>query len=123
MDIPIFPNHQAPKPREEVRIETLELQVYPDRFRVFVHVKVTPFLERPNLLMTVRDEDDRIAAELSVIETMHNDMEFTIHLRGKDDPAGAYTLTVDLYYETRNPPQDRRVEGFIVPAADEVDAQ
>lgn len=121
MDIPIFPSHQAPKPREEVRIEALELHVYPDRFRVFVHVRVTPFLERPNLLMTVRDEDDRIAAELSVIETMHHDMEFTIHLRGKDDPAGAYTLTVDLYYEMRNPPQDRRVEGFIVPAADEVD--
>lgn len=123
MEIPIFPSNQAPKPREEVRIEALELHVYPDRFRVFVHLQVTPFLERPNLLMTVRDADDRIAAELSVIETMHHDMEFTIHLRGKDDPAGAYTLTVDLYYETRNPPQDRKVEGFVVPAADEVDDQ
>lgn len=90
---------------------------YPDRFRVHIHLRVTPFLERPNLILTARNAEDRIVSELNVIETMHHDMEFTMHLRGLANPAGVYTLTVDLFYETRNPPQDRRIETFEIPEA------
>jgi hypothetical protein len=118
MNIPIFPAHQAPKPREEVQIEALDIALYPDRLRVLLHVQVTPFLERPNLLLVVRDERDRIVGELSIIETMHHDMEFTLHLRGiAGDPMGLYTVEADLYYETRNPPQATRVEAFEIPAS------
>ena len=48
---------------------------------------------------------------------MHHDMEFTLHIRGKDDPVGSYALTAELYYETRNPPQDQRQEGFQIAAS------
>jgi hypothetical protein len=117
MNITLF--DQAPQPKENVKIETLEVKVYPDRFRVFVHVAVTLFQERPNLLLVARDTDGRIAAEIDIIETMHHDLEFTLHLRGKTDPAGEYTLLADLFYETRNPPLDRRTVPFTVPTADE----
>ncbi|MCS7072428.1 MAG: hypothetical protein NZM00_13055 [Anaerolinea sp.] len=109
----------VPRPPEEVRILEVEHAVYPDRFRVYVHVRVTPFQVRPNLLIAVRADDGRVISELSVIETMHNDMEFTVHLRGLNDPAGAYTLLVDLFYETRNPPLDRREVPFVVPEAED----
>jgi hypothetical protein len=78
-------------------------------------VLVTAFLERPNLLLVAHNQEDVIVSELSIIETMHHDMEFTMHIRNVDDPAGVYTLTADLFYETRNPPQDRRIETFIIP--------
>ena len=117
MEIPIFPVGSAPKSRDEVRIENLEVTPYPDRFRVHIHLVVTPFLERPNLLLVAHTEGDRVVSELSVIETMHHDMEFTMHLRGLDDPAGMYTLSVDLFYETRHPPQDSMVEAFTIPPA------
>ena len=115
MDINLFPTDAVPKPKNEIRIEELEVIPYPDRFRIFIHIKVTAFLERPNLLLIAHDENDKLVSELNVIETMHHDMEFTMHLRGMDDPAGVYTLTADLFYETRNPPQDRRIESFTVP--------
>ncbi|MCL4248810.1 MAG: hypothetical protein KJ065_11755 [Anaerolineae bacterium] len=117
MDIPIFPSTEAPKPREEVRIEALDIALYRDRMRVLVHIHVTPFMERPNLLIMVRDANDRLVGELNVIETMHNDMEFTLHLRGVTDPTGWYTAEVDLFYETRHPPLDTRVEAFEIPAS------
>ncbi len=117
MDINFY--DEAPQPRENVRIEEIETAVYPDRFRVFVHIRVTLFQERPNLLLTARTASGKIAAELSIIETMHHNMEFTMHLRGLPDPAGTYTLTGEVYYETRNPPQDRHVVEFIVPEAAE----
>lgn len=119
MDLPFYENGQVPKPRDEVRIEDVEPVVYPDRFRLYIHIVVTPFLERPNLLITARASDSRIVAELSVIETMHFDMEFTMHLRNLQEPAGEYSLTIELYYESRNPPHDRRVITFIVPEAAE----
>jgi hypothetical protein len=118
-DIDFFEGQQAPKPREEVKIEELELVVYPDRFRLFLHIRLTPFMERPNLLVTARDAANRIVSEMSIIETMHNDMEFTMHIRNVQEPAGEYTLTADLYYETRNPPQDRQTINFTVPEAAE----
>ena len=115
MDIPILPPEYAPKPREEVKIEALDVAIYPDRMRVLVHVHVTPFMERPNLLISVRNDTDRLVGELNIIETMHNDMEFTLHLRGVDNPTGWYTVEADLFYETRKPPQDNRVEAFEIP--------
>jgi hypothetical protein len=121
MDIPIFPTSTPPKPKSEIRIEQLEVTPYPDRWRIHIHLVVTPFLERPNLLLVAHDENDRIVSELNVIETMHHDMEFTLHLRGMNDPAGIYTLTADLFYDTRNPPQDRRIETFIVPLIQDTD--
>lgn len=117
MDIPIFPSDKTPQPKDTIRIEEVEIAVYPDRFRVFVHIVVTAFQERPNLLLVMHDEDDRIVSELNVIETMHHDMEFTMHIRNTDDPTGVYTVTVDLFYESKNPPQDRHIETFVVPEA------
>lgn len=117
MDIQFF--NEAPQPKDNVRIEALDLVVYPDRFRVFFNIRVTLFQERPNLLIIARDADGRIAAEMNIIETMHHDMEFTMHLRGKSDPAGDYTLTAEVFYETRNPPLDTRIVPFVVPNADD----
>jgi hypothetical protein len=117
MEIPLFDMGGAPQPREKVKIESVKVEPYPDRFRVWVEVKVTPFQERPNLILTLHDDSDRNVAELNVIETMHANMEFTMHLRGVPEPAGAYALTVELFYETRNPPHDSQITGFMIPEA------
>jgi hypothetical protein len=116
MEINIFndPN-QIPQPREKIRIESLVAELYPDRHRVHVDVRVTMFLERPNLLIMLRNQDGKLIHELNVIETMHAHMEFTIHIRNVNDPAGDYTLDVELFYETRNPPQDTRSIEFTIP--------
>ncbi len=118
VEIPLFPSDRTPRPKSEVRIEHLEITPYQDRARIHIHIRLTPFSERPNLLLVAHDAHDRVVSELDIIETMHHDMEFTLHLRGAGDPAGVYTLTADLFYETRNPPLDRRVESFVVPTAD-----
>jgi hypothetical protein len=46
-------------------------------------------------------------------------MEFTRHIRHVDDPAGDYMLEAELFYETRNPPQDTASVNFTIPEADE----
>ncbi len=115
MDIQFFDNgNQTPQPREDVRIESVNVTPYPEGLRVHVAVQVTPFRERPNLMLVIHDDDDLVVSELNIIETMHAHMEFTMHLRGVEDPTGAYSLTVELFYETRNPPQDQHLKGFTI---------
>lgn len=116
MEINIFndPN-KVPQPKSDIKIEELRASIYPDRFRVRADIVVTAFQERPNLLLIMRDSSGKIVNELNIIATMHFEMDFTMHMRGMDDPAGDYTLEAELFYETRNPPQDTvRIE-FAIP--------
>lgn len=119
MNIEFVDPNQVPQPKHKIQIIGLEAIPYPDRRRVWIEVKVTPFQERPNLLLVLKNADGFIINELSVIETMHASMEFTIHIRTPNDPAGEYELDVELFYETRNPTQDRQSIVFAIPSEGE----
>lgn len=119
-DINIFDDpNQVPKPKDQICIERVQAAPYADRFRVYVEVEVTAFIERPNLIIVLRNTDGRIISELNVIATMHAKMDFTIHIRNVDDPAGDYTLDVELFYESRKPPQATASYNFTIPPANE----
>lgn len=120
MEINIFDDpNKVPKPKDEIKIESVAATVYRDRFRVRTDIVVTAFQERPNLLILMRDSAGTIVNELNIIATMHSEMDFTMHMRGMDDPAGDYTLEVELFYETRNPPQDTYQITFTIPDYEE----
>jgi hypothetical protein len=118
MTIDFFQSSDVPQPKEKIKIERLESQPYPDGWRVKITVEVTPFQERPNLEIRVLPSgDERPVATLSVIETMHRHMEFTVHIRGVPSPVGSYVTTVDLFYDDPALPQDHREEPFSVEVA------
>jgi len=98
MELNFFDSSEAPKPRDQVTIEALRATAYPDGWRVRVGVDVTPFQERPSLEIRLHTAAGREVAALSIIETMHRAMEFTIHIRGVNNPTGQYTLSADLYF-------------------------
>ncbi len=115
MEINLFNDaNSVPQPKHKVRIEDIGAVPYRDRFRVKVNLKLTPFQERPNLLIVARRSDGLAVSDLDVIATMHFENEFTMHIRGLDDPTGEYKLTAELYYETRDPPQDQAEIDFII---------
>lgn len=89
---------EGPRPPEEVQIERLAARVYPDGRRVRVDVKITPFLQRPNLEFTIFNAAGQPVASLSVIESMDHTFEMTAHLRGPQ-PVGPHTLRAELFYD------------------------
>jgi len=119
MEINLFndPN-LVPQPKDRVYIEEFIATPYPDRFRVKVGLKITPFQERPNLVIVAHRNDGKQVSDLDIIATMHYDNEYTLHIRGIDDPQGDYTLTAELYYDSRNPPQDKKQTSFSIPVED-----
>jgi hypothetical protein len=107
-------NEREPQSNENVFIEKLIALPYPDGYRILVELQMTPFEECPNLLLTVHDDNDLLVSELDVFEVVSDVIDFTLHLRDVDDPTGVYSLTVELFYESKNPPQDHRIVGFSV---------
>ena len=83
--------------REEVRFNNLGLYVYEDGQRVAIDFDLTPFMERPSILVQVWNAGGEEAASLSVIEAMHPNFNLTLHLRDdvRKDP---YKVEAILYY-------------------------
>ena len=102
-------------PRDQVRLDRLTATPFADRRRVKVEVDVTPFRERPDLEIVIYDGTGRIVASSSVIASMQFKMEFNLHLRNLSNPAGDYTVQVQLYYEDIQSPQDTRATTIIIP--------
>jgi len=90
-----------PQPRERIRIENLAAQPYEDGHRVRLEIRLTPFrpADRPSLEITTTNPEGRPISLQSIIETVHNEIGITIHLREPTRPHGVYTFHADLYYE------------------------
>lgn len=114
MDINFVEPQNVPQPKDKVKITTLGARPYPDGWRVRVNIDVTPFQERPNLEVYLHTVEGVAVAQLSVIETMHKSMEFTIHIRNVMTPDADYVLSADLYYGERDQVQDHAEARFTI---------
>ena len=105
-------------PPDEVRIERVRAVPYPDRRRVRVEVDVTPFRERPNLEIAIRNDAGKVVATTSVVAAMAFHLAFTLHLRDGGEAGPAYEVIVLLYYDDPLAPQDRRQVPLALAEAD-----
>lgn len=121
MTINFFQPGDVPQPPDKVKIELLEASVYPDGWRVKVEIHVTPFQKRPSLEIALIKREDvdtgKIVANLSIIETMHPKMEFTMHIRNVDTPTGDYLVKTALFF--REAPEEGELENKPLVAIDE----
>ncbi len=94
-------SYQPPEdglPPQEVRIQGLRAEPWSeDRQRYHIHLEVTPFLERPDIEVTIYNEDGEALSNISIIESIDTRMAFTMHLRGEPGN-GALTLSASLTY-------------------------
>ncbi len=108
MTISFFEPGDVPQPPDKVKIELLEAEPHSEGWRVKINIHVTPFQQRPNLeinlLKQMVDGSANSVANFSIIETMHPRMEFTMHIRGVDDPYGDYQLQTMLFYRDQPDP-------------------
>jgi len=94
-----FPDDLVPRAAPgETRILELRAEPYPDRNRVRINMEITPFQTRPHVDVTLTDSDGNEVATTSLVEPISWKLEFTLHVRGKADPAGSYHLEANLYY-------------------------
>lgn len=112
---------EVPVPKEQVAIENVSFEPLPDGRRVRVSIRLTPFLDRPNLDISLLTPDGRQASSLSIVEALERHMDFTLHIRDRET-LPEYVGRVELYFEEgqvqdsyetpiRMRPQDGQVSG------------
>lgn len=97
MDIFFADPNDVPLPPDEVKIRKLEARPYPEGQRIAIRFEVTPFQERPNIDINIKNEQGHTVSNLSVVEVMDNRMEFTMHLK-EERPVGKYTISMRVFY-------------------------
>ena len=102
MDIFFDNPNDPPVQPEEMAIRSLVSKPYEDGRRVRIDFEITPFVEYPNLEIEVHNQAGQLAASLSVVEAVENNMTFTLHLR-EAQPGGDYTLSMTLFYTDLSP--------------------
>ena len=107
-EIFFFDQGNDPRPKEEVTIEELKADPYPDGERVKLTIILTEFLEKPNLSIIVMNSAGETVASSEVLEVMSARSELTIHLRDPQS-SGPYTVRTALYYGELDPLETREI--------------
>lgn len=81
---------------EETRVQSLDVQPYPDGQRLRVNIQMTPFQQRPHLEIRIVDGNGDEVATASIVEPMSWKLELTMHLRGAS--ANPFTIAARLFY-------------------------
>jgi hypothetical protein len=110
VDLTFVNSEEIPQPKDQVRLRSLGVAPYPDGRRIRVDIRVTPFLERPNIGLAIIDPEGATVSEAAVVEADHPDLTLTMHLR-QAPSKGEYTLRGVLSFAA-DPPQDAREETF-----------
>jgi len=96
-DIFFTESSEAPVPPDEVRIRALSAKARPDGQRILTEIEISPFQQKPNVELTIKDQDGIELSSLSVVEAMDSKMDFTMHIRG-EKKSGTFTLKARLFY-------------------------
>lgn len=112
-----FPDDLAPRQTpEETRITSLGAEPYADDpRRLRVNIEITPFQKRPHIDVTLFDSDGAEVTVTSFVEPLTWRLEFTLHIRGRENVAGKYRLEARLYY-TDGPAAEPFNYEFEIPA-------
>jgi hypothetical protein len=86
-------------PPDEVRFMEVRVEPWPeDGRKVRVHLQITPFIERPNIEVIIKDPSEEEVASIYIVESIDDRMTFTMHIRGQTALEGTYSLIASLNY-------------------------
>jgi hypothetical protein len=98
-------------PPAEVRFTEVRVEPWPDDARkVRVHLVITPFLERPNIEVTITNPQEEEVASIYIVESIDDRMAFTMHIRTPEMSSGPYILHASLTYPQDGMVAEERVE-------------
>jgi hypothetical protein len=94
----------------------LDLIVIPDADgkRVKVNLELTPFLQRPDIELSLVDSDENEVVSASIIEPVDWRLDLNLHIRKTSLSLGRYTLLAGLIYPELGE-VDRRVIMIDIP--------
>jgi hypothetical protein len=102
MDIFFRDPNEIPLPPEEVRLQALKAELWPDGWRVKIYLELTPFQKRPSADLVIINATGQEVASANILETISRKMEINMHLR-EAEPGGVYSVQAVVYYQKLPP--------------------
>lgn len=94
---PEMKNFTNPLPPNEVHFIDLKIEPWEDKMRFKVFVKISEFLEPPNLNFYIANMNAEVISEVTFVENVDTDIEFTMHLRNASQ-LNQMTLLGEIFY-------------------------
>jgi len=85
-------------PAEDISILKLRAIPLPDMKRVTVEMELSPFVEHPNLDISILSPEGEVVANMFVVEAKEQVMALTLHLR-QPEPEALYTARLAVLRE------------------------
>lgn len=89
---------ENPLPPKEVRFLDLKVEPWEDNARLKIFVKLTQFSNPPHLSFFIKDKNDLLLSEVTLIENIETDFVFTMHLRNYSDQKELFIFG-EIFYD------------------------
>ncbi|HSB67153.1 MAG TPA: hypothetical protein VLD65_11270 [Anaerolineales bacterium] len=104
-DFFLYDPNEIRLPPEDVRLTQVEVKPLPNGRQVKIHLELTPFMKRPNLEVSITSQAGNEVGHTSILETMHHQLEFTMHLR-QVEPGDELSMETTIYYQKLPEPSE-----------------
>jgi len=89
---------KTPAAQDEIKILTFTAEPYPDARRVLVKLLLSSFLEGPNAIISLSNEENQELASINIVNIFIPENEFTLHIPGNKNLPGNYLVDVEVFY-------------------------
>ncbi len=89
---------KMPPVQDEIKILSFAAEPYPDGRRVKVGLLLSSFLEGPNAIINLSNEENQELTTVNIVNIFSPETEITLHIPGNKKQSGSYTVNVEVYY-------------------------
>ena len=99
MDHDKFSNSlKTPPAQDDIKILSFAAEPYPDTRRVLVKLLLSSFLEGPNAIISLSNEENQELTSVNIVNIFSPENEFTLHIPGNKNLPGTYIVNVEVFY-------------------------
>jgi hypothetical protein len=89
---------KTPPSQDDIKILSFAAEPYPDSRRVLVRLLLSSFLEGPNAVITLSNEENQELAAVNIVNIFSPENEITLHIPGNKKLPGNYIVNVEVFY-------------------------
>jgi stress response protein SCP2 len=89
---------KTPPAQDDIKILSFDAEPYPDGRRVKVKLLLSSFLQGPNALINLSNQENQELATVNIVNIFSSENEITLHIPGNKKQPGKYTVDVEVFY-------------------------
>ncbi len=89
---------KSPPAQDDIKILSFAAEPYPDGRRVKVRLLLSSFLQGPNAIINLSNQENQELASVNIVDIFSPENEITLHFPGNKKQPGKYTVDIEVFY-------------------------